>query len=341
MREAALAQAETRGLDAALVWAAGEGWHPGVVGIVAARLKEAANRPAVVIGFDGDEGKGSGRSVSGIDLGAAVQRLAAEGLLEQGGGHRMAAGLSLSRDQLAPAMARLTDLLARQGADRIGPRDLDRRAADAGRGDAGPDRRDRGRRSVRRQRPGAAFRLSRDGDPPGPEDRRKPPQDQLWRYRRPGAGSGRLRRLRRPDGRGAGTATAGPGSIWRAASRATAGTAGPSRNSAWKTPPPLPDGAPRDRPKIRLPSWRGFPRYGRTLRFGPFVYRLGHQVFNLVRGVRLPYGLPANFLNSLMSTGVLRPPGGSRRAMRWPPGRRQSRPRGRRVSRRRARCRHR
>jgi single-stranded-DNA-specific exonuclease len=124
VRDEALAQAEARGLAAPLAWAAGEGWHPGVVGIVAARLKEAANRPAVVIGFDGDEGKGSGRSVPGIDLGAAVQRLAAEGLIARGGGHRMAAGLSLSRAQLGPAMARLDELLARQGAGRIGPRDL-------------------------------------------------------------------------------------------------------------------------------------------------------------------------------------------------------------------------
>ena len=96
VRAAALDQAEARGLDAPLVWATGEGWHPGVVGIVAARLKEAANRPAVVIGFDGDIGKGSGRSVSGIDLGASIQRLAAEGLLDKGGGHKMAAGADRS-----------------------------------------------------------------------------------------------------------------------------------------------------------------------------------------------------------------------------------------------------
>jgi len=124
VRTAALAQAEARGLDGPLVWAAGEGWHPGVVGIVASRLKEAANRPAVVIGLDGDEGKGSGRSVTGIDLGAAVQRLAAEGLLTKGGGHRMAAGLSVARDRLEAAMARLGELLARQGADARGPQDL-------------------------------------------------------------------------------------------------------------------------------------------------------------------------------------------------------------------------
>ncbi len=124
VREEALAQAEARGLDGPLVWAAGEGWHPGVVGIVAARLKEAAQRPSVVIGFDGDDGKGSARSVPGVDLGAAIQRIAAEGLIVKGGGHKMAAGLSLTRAQLEPAMARLADLLARQGAGDGGPSDL-------------------------------------------------------------------------------------------------------------------------------------------------------------------------------------------------------------------------
>lgn len=113
---AALAQAEARGFDAPLVWAAGEGWHPGVVGIVAARLKEASGRPAVVIALDGPEGKGSARSVPGVDLGAAVARLASEGLIARGGGHRMAAGLTLARDGVEAAMARLSDLVARQGA---------------------------------------------------------------------------------------------------------------------------------------------------------------------------------------------------------------------------------
>ncbi len=124
VREAAMAQAEARGLDGPLVWAAGEGWHPGVVGIVAARLKEATNRPAVVIGLDGAEGKGSGRSIAGVDLGAAVQRLAAEGLLIKGGGHRMAAGLTVARDGIEAAMTRLSDLLARQGAGAGGVADL-------------------------------------------------------------------------------------------------------------------------------------------------------------------------------------------------------------------------
>ncbi len=124
VRAAALEQAEERGFDAPLVWAAGNGWHPGVVGIVASRLKDAAHRPAIVIGFEGDVGKGSGRSISGVDLGAAIQRLAHEGLIEKGGGHKMAAGLSLSRAQLEPAMARLSELMAKQGAGDAGPADL-------------------------------------------------------------------------------------------------------------------------------------------------------------------------------------------------------------------------
>ena len=113
VRDAALAQAEARGEDASLVWAAGEGWHPGVVGIVASRLKEATGKPAVVIGLEDGHGTGSGRSVEGVDLGTAVQRLADEGLIIRGGGHRMAAGLSLTRDAVEAAMARLGELLAR------------------------------------------------------------------------------------------------------------------------------------------------------------------------------------------------------------------------------------
>lgn len=124
VRAAAFAQAEGRGLDAPLVWAAGEGWHPGVVGIVAARLKEATNRPAVVIGLEDGIGKGSARSVPGVDLGASVQRVAAEGLFQKGGGHKMAAGLTVEADKLEAAMARLAELLAKQGAGVAGPADL-------------------------------------------------------------------------------------------------------------------------------------------------------------------------------------------------------------------------
>ncbi len=124
VRAAALAQAEERGTDGPLVWAAGAGWHPGVVGIVAARLKEATGRPAIVIGLEGGIGKGSGRSVSGIDLGAPIQRLAAEGLLLKGGGHKMAAGLTVEESKLDAAMARLGELLEKQGAHLLGPSDL-------------------------------------------------------------------------------------------------------------------------------------------------------------------------------------------------------------------------
>ena len=124
VRAEAIAQSEARGSDGALAWAAGPGWHPGVVGIVASRLKDATNRPSIVIGIEDGIGKGSGRSISGIDLGAPIQRLAAEGLLIKGGGHKMAAGLTVAEDKIEPAMERLTELLARQGADTLGPADL-------------------------------------------------------------------------------------------------------------------------------------------------------------------------------------------------------------------------
>jgi len=120
----ALEQAEARGFDHPLVWASGQDWHPGVVGIVASRLKDASNRPAVVIGLEGGVGKGSGRSVAGVDLGAAIATVTREGLLEKGGGHKMAAGLTVAEDKLEAAMARLSDLLEKQGAGRMGPRDL-------------------------------------------------------------------------------------------------------------------------------------------------------------------------------------------------------------------------
>lgn len=121
---AALAQAEERGFDAPLVWAAGAGWHPGVVGIVASRLKEASGRPSIVIGIEEGLGKGSGRSVSGIDLGQPIQRLAAEGFLIKGGGHKMAAGLSVAEDRIEAAMERLGALLQKQGAHLSGASDL-------------------------------------------------------------------------------------------------------------------------------------------------------------------------------------------------------------------------
>ncbi|SUZ32883.1 Single-stranded-DNA-specific exonuclease RecJ [Roseibaca ekhonensis] len=124
VRASALAQAEARGGDAPLAWAAGDGWHPGVIGIAAARLKEATNRPAIVIALDGETGKGSGRSVPGVDLGAAIHRLVREGLLIGGGGHKMAAGLTVARAGVDAAMERLGALLAQQGAGAPGARRL-------------------------------------------------------------------------------------------------------------------------------------------------------------------------------------------------------------------------
>ena len=124
VQAAAIAQVEERGVTGGLVWAAGVGWHPGVVGIVASRLKEQFNRPAVVIGLADGEGKGSGRSIGGVDLGRSVQAAVSEGLLLKGGGHKMAAGLTVSEDKLPDAMAWLDEALCKQGADRLGPRDL-------------------------------------------------------------------------------------------------------------------------------------------------------------------------------------------------------------------------
>lgn len=79
----------------------GDGWHPGVIGIVAGRLKEKFNRPAIVIAVDAEGiGKGSGRSVSGVDLGAAVLAAKDAGLLVAGGGHAMAAGLTIDAGRI-------------------------------------------------------------------------------------------------------------------------------------------------------------------------------------------------------------------------------------------------
>ena len=79
---------------------AGEGWHPGVIGIVAGRIKEKTGKPSLVVALDGETGKGSGRSIAGVDLGAAIIRARDEGLLVAGGGHAMAAGLTVAADQV-------------------------------------------------------------------------------------------------------------------------------------------------------------------------------------------------------------------------------------------------
>ena len=103
--------------DAALAFAAGEGWHPGVIGIVASRLKERSSRPALVVSLDGGIGKGSARSVPGVDLGAAVLAAREAGLLVDGGGHPMAAGLTVREADLPDLRTFLDERLAARMAE--------------------------------------------------------------------------------------------------------------------------------------------------------------------------------------------------------------------------------
>jgi single-stranded-DNA-specific exonuclease len=111
--EAAMFAAETQiAAGRAAVLVTGQGWHPGVVGIVAGRIKERFNRPACVAGFADGLGKGSGRSVPGVDLGAAVIAARQAGLLVTGGGHAMAAGFSVTADRLDAFHAFLDERLA-------------------------------------------------------------------------------------------------------------------------------------------------------------------------------------------------------------------------------------
>ncbi|WP_309753442.1 single-stranded-DNA-specific exonuclease RecJ [Novosphingobium sp.] len=102
VQEAAEAQLATQH-NRAVVILSGAGWHPGVIGIVAGRIKEKTGKPALVIALDADEhgnGKGSGRSISGVDLGAAIIAAREAGLLIAGGGHAMAAGLTIAPGKL-------------------------------------------------------------------------------------------------------------------------------------------------------------------------------------------------------------------------------------------------
>ncbi|MBV9931446.1 MAG: single-stranded-DNA-specific exonuclease RecJ [Alphaproteobacteria bacterium] len=96
-----------------VVLVAGRGWHPGVIGIVAGRLKEKTGRPAIVVALGEDGvGKGSGRSIAGVDLGAAVLAAKDSGLLIAGGGHAMAAGLSVAGDRIEALADFLDERLA-------------------------------------------------------------------------------------------------------------------------------------------------------------------------------------------------------------------------------------
>jgi single-stranded-DNA-specific exonuclease len=125
IEQAAEAQAEAEALASlgledkgAVIVTASEGWHPGVVGLVAARLKEKFSRPAFAIALEpGGIGTGSGRSIAGVDLGRAVRQAVHDGVLIKGGGHAMAAGVTLRKEKLADFRAYLETALARDVAD--------------------------------------------------------------------------------------------------------------------------------------------------------------------------------------------------------------------------------
>ena len=116
---AMLAEAEAEALAAlgleergACVVVAGEGWPPGVVGIIAARLKERFERPAFALALSGAEATGSARSIPGVDLGRVVRAAVEAGLAIKGGGHAMAAGVTLARERLGDFRAFLEERLA-------------------------------------------------------------------------------------------------------------------------------------------------------------------------------------------------------------------------------------
>ena len=117
VQEQAVALAAEQDAANPLVFVAAAGWHAGVIGIVASRLKERFRKPAIVVGIDGDIGRGSGRSVPGVDLGAAVTAARQADLLINGGGHPMAAGLTVAVDKVAVLGEFLKERIARSGFD--------------------------------------------------------------------------------------------------------------------------------------------------------------------------------------------------------------------------------
>lgn len=125
IEQMAEAQAEAEalaslGLDdkGAVIVTASEGWHPGVVGLVASRLKEKFSRPAFAIALEpGGIGTGSGRSIPGVDLGKVVRQAVHDGILLKGGGHAMAAGVTLKKERLAEFRAYVETALAATVAD--------------------------------------------------------------------------------------------------------------------------------------------------------------------------------------------------------------------------------
>jgi single-stranded-DNA-specific exonuclease len=109
--EAAVSMVERAPQSPMLVFAAAEDWHPGVIGIVAARLKERYERPACVVALANGVGRGSGRSIAGLSLGPAVIAARQAGLLINGGGHAMAAGFTVAAEKLDALRAFLVERL--------------------------------------------------------------------------------------------------------------------------------------------------------------------------------------------------------------------------------------
>ncbi len=217
---------ESNQADAPCLVVAEDDWHPGVIGIVAGRLRERYRKPVIVIGIDraADVGKGSGRSQPGVNLGRAVQAAYEEGLLLAGGGHAMAAGLSVRPRLPLREDGRRGPGGGRRGRSRYrrpghharrGPRPLDRvpapgplrpgqsraglrRRRRAGRASHGPAGRPRagdahGRLGRATQGGGLALRGHRDRPSPSSGGRRRPRGRQAETRRLAGAGRGRAR----------------------------------------------------------------------------------------------------------------------------------------------------
>ena len=239
----------------AVALVAAPGWHPGVIGIVAGRLKEKLHRPAIVVALGEDGiGKGSGRSISGVDLGAAVLAAKDSGLLIAGGGHAMAAGLTVAArpDRGARRLPRRAARGRRRPQPRR-PRAAARRLARAGRDQRRLLRRARGGRALwrrlarpaRRRRPGRHRQGRRGRQRPFARDRRR-------RRRPPGQGD-RLPHGRQPARRGAARRAAAPPAVARRPrSSATITMAAAPPSSTSRTPPgPMLDRLDRAQPLSR------------------------------------------------------------------------------------------
>ena len=206
--DAAVAQVESAPLGP-IIFAAGEGWHPGVIGIVASRLKDRFNRPACVVALQDGVGRGSARSVAGFPIGPAIIAAQQAGLLINGGGHAMAAGLTVAAEKLNEFRATLNT----RAAEALGIAEpvaelLDRRRAQLCRGHGGSLRDARPAGALRHRQFRAALRHSQSARAQGRCRRPRPCALHLRRCRRQYAPQRhRLPRARRTasarDGEGA------------------------------------------------------------------------------------------------------------------------------------------